>query len=370
MGSFPITLRELRDELGDLVGVRTGLAWCESHLDPVIREFCPELVVGSVSGTMMRATDFEDIAYSVLHKSGDPCTSMGPKPRIPLLRQIGFERYVAAADRLHHEVHRQELHSKSYAHHKAGDDCKLITLDTSAELSMYSAIGITDMFVLEGRLTDLDEDALLGRVLIEHGRRARNDCAAMLRAYRYEQRLNPWSRTLRTTAPNLLALSSLFEQSEAPTPTGTFIDQRFIDYLNANLDRVSTIHWRQFERLVAEYMRRQGYSVELGPGVNDDNIDIRVWSAEPQPGQPPLMIIQCKRWREKIGKIIVKALWADVQETAAMRGLVATTSALSDGATSTIRARGYGIDVADHRAIREWLTAMRTPEAGVTVLGD
>lgn len=318
----------------------------------------------------MRASDFEAVAYSVLHQSGDPCTSMGPRPRIPLLRQIGLERYVVAADRLHHEVHRQELGSNNYSHHKVGDDCKLITLDTSAGLTMHSAIGITDMFVLEGELTDLDDDALLGRVLIERGRRARNDCAAMLRAYRYERRLNPWSRTLRATAPNLLALSSLFKESEAPTPTGAFIDQRFIDYLNANLDSVSTIHWRQFERLVAEYMRRQGYSVELGPGVNDDNIDIRVWSAAPQPGQSPLMIIQCKRWREKIGKIIVKALWADVQATSAMRGLVATTSALSDGATSTIRARGYGIDVADHNAIREWLTAMRTPETGVTMFDD
>jgi restriction system protein len=189
----------------------------------------------------------------------------------------------------------------------------------------------------------------------------------MLQTYRSEQHLNPWSRTHHGTAINLIDLSALFEKSATPSPKGTFIDQRFIDYLYANLNHVSRIHWRQFERFVAEYLRRQGYFVELGPGTNDDGVDIRMWPTEPQPGQPPLVIVQCKRQQAKIEKVIVKALWADVEATSSRRGLVATTSVLAPGAASTIRARGYGIDVANYHAIRQWLETMRTPGTGVTV---
>jgi hypothetical protein len=232
----------------------------------------------------------------------------------------------------------------------------------------YSPASLNDIFISGGRLADLDEGLFLGRVMTRYGRQARDDCAAMVRTYRCEQHLDPWGRTLHGTGTNLLDLSDLFEKSAAPTPAGTFIDQRFIDFLHANLDCVSRIHWRQFERLVAEYLRRQGYFVQLGPGGNDGDIDIRMWPTEPRPGQAPLVIVQCKRWKEKVGSVIVKALWADVEDAKALRGLVATTSTLAPGAAATIQARGYGIDVADHGAICQWLTSMRTPGVGVTLL--
>ncbi|MEV4055175.1 restriction endonuclease [Amycolatopsis sp. NPDC049688] len=101
-------------------------------------------------------------------------------------------------------------------------------------------------------------------------------------------------------------------------------------------------------------------------GTNDDGVDIRIWPAQPRAGEPPLAIVQCKRQQSKIEKVVVKALWADVEANSSMRGLVATTSTLSVGAVKTIDARGYGIDVADHATIHHWLTTMRTPGTGIS----
>ena len=51
---------------------------------------------------------------------------------------------------------------------------------------------------------------------------------------------------------------------------------------------------------------------------------------------------QCKRQKEKVGKVVVKALWADVQHEKASPGLIVTTSRLSPGAKEVCAARLSG----------------------------
>lgn len=62
---------------------------------------------------------------------------------------------------------------------------------------------------------------------------------------------------------------------------------------------------------------------------------------------------------------MVKALWADVVAEQAKSGLVVTSSALSPGARKVCTARGYPIKAADRETLRRWITAMRSPSAGV-----
>ncbi|GEM_PF-6903413 len=42
--------------------------------------------------------------------------------------------------------------------------------------------------------------------------------------------------------------------------------------------------------------------------------------------------MQCKRYKTKIEKMVVKSLWADIQEYGAESGLIVTISSLSPGA--------------------------------------
>ena len=140
------------------------------------------------------------------------------------------------------------------------------------------------------------------------------------------------------------SLDSLFKGSSKEPEYGKYIDQRFVNYLSTNQDKLENIHWRKFEELTAEYFFSSGYEVELGPGSNDDGVDVRVWEKYQNPDEDtPHIIIQCKRQKKKIEKVVVKGLYSDIQFFGAKYGLIVTTSELSVGARKTIMTRGYSI---------------------------
>jgi restriction system protein len=79
--------------------------------------------------------------------------------------------------------------------------------------------------------------------------------------------------------------------------------------------------------------------------------------------------VQCKRQKDKIDKMVVKSLFADVEHHKAQSGLIVTTSSLSKGARQVCIARNYPIQEANRDTIGKWVKGMRTPNAGV-FLGD
>jgi restriction system protein len=175
---------------------------------------------------------------------------------------------------------------------------------------------------------------------------------------------NPWTRVRRTTWTDVADLQDLFTSASLDTQYGAFFDQRYIDYLAQNFERIDEIHWRKFEALTSEHFERQGWRVEIGPGGNDDGVDVRVWSKDEGVDTPPAILIQCKRQKDTIGKVVVKALWADVVHENATSGLIVTTSTLAAGAQKVCRAREYPVRQADRNVLRKWVQAMRTPGTG------
>lgn len=175
---------------------------------------------------------------------------------------------------------------------------------------------------------------------------------------------NPWSKVRRKAWKDVADLKGLFESASLTTQYGAFIDQRYIDYLGTNFERLDEIHWRKFEGLTAEFFMREGWRVEIGPGGNDDGVDVRVWRGDDAPTAPPAILVQCKRQKEKIEKVIVKALWADVVAEKAESGLIVTTSTLAPGAVKVCAAREYPVRQADRLVLRKWIDTMRTPGTG------
>jgi restriction system protein len=164
---------------------------------------------------------------------------------------------------------------------------------------------------------------------------------------------------------DVIALEDLFKSESLETYYGTFFDQRFIDYLSNNFDEIGHIHWRKFEGLTAEFFDRSGFTVEIGPGRNDDSVDVRVWPKDADKHLPPTMLVQCKRQKDKIEKVVVKALYADILEAQAQSGLIVTTSVLSPGAEKVCTVRAYPITQASRETLKQWITTMRTPYTGV-----
>jgi restriction system protein len=175
----------------------------------------------------------------------------------------------------------------------------------------------------------------------------------------------PWTEFRRQEWIDTTELESLFKTESLETYYGKFFDQRFIDYLSRNFESISRINWRKFEGLTCEFFDRKGFYVQIGRGRGDGNIDARIWPKENDKHLPPGIVVQCKRQKEKVGKIIVKALYADMLAEQAKSGLIVTTSALSPGAEKICIARAYPISQADRKTLCLWIEAMRSPYAGV-----
>ena len=164
---------------------------------------------------------------------------------------------------------------------------------------------------------------------------------------------------------NVAELTELFDSESLATPHGKFFDQRFLDFLSHNYASIDEIHWRQFEGLTCEHFHREGFDVEIGKGRDDGSIDARVWKRGKSKKTPPLILVQCKRQKEKVGKVVVKALYSDVLYEKAKRGLVVTSSALSPGAQKVCSARSYPVEEANRDTLKKWINAMRTPYSGI-----
>lgn len=170
---------------------------------------------------------------------------------------------------------------------------------------------------------------------------------------------SPWGSIRSVEWADQVELKELFESENLEASYGSFFDQRFIDYLHQNFGKIGEIHWRKFEGLAGEYFEREGFRVDVGPGRNDDGIDLRIHREVPSDADPALIIVQCKRQKAKIDKALVKSVYEDVLHEKAQSGLIVTTSSLSPVAALMRNARGYPVGDADCENLREWLRKMR-----------
>ncbi|MCW8108792.1 DUF2034 domain-containing protein [Alteromonas ponticola] len=89
-------------------------------------------------------------------------------------------------------------------------------------------------------------------------------------------------------------------------PLAFFNSRRKAKQLNAqrNLQTVRDLHWRNFEELVAEAFRRQGYRVTEGGFGADGGIDLELRKSD------ELVLVQCKQWRaQKVGVSVVREMF-------------------------------------------------------------
>lgn len=175
---------------------------------------------------------------------------------------------------------------------------------------------------------------------------------------------SPWSKAREIDWEKEVNLRDLFKSEGLVAPDGPFVDQRYIDYLNRNFERIGEINWRKFEGLTGDFYRHEGYRVDIGPGRNDGGVDLRIWKSDAAEGEPPTILVQCKRQKDKVDRVVMKALYADILHEKATSGLIVTTSRLSPGARGDRTARGYPIEEADRATVKTWIEKLRRPGAG------
>ena len=117
---------------------------------------------------------------------------------------------------------------------------------------------------------------------------------------------------------------------------------------------------RKFEELVAAMFRNQGYDVTLTPRSNDGGTD--VIAVQRSGIGTAMIIVECKRYAEtnKVGVEIVRGLYGVLEHRKATRGIIATTSFFTRGATQFCNDIPYRLALADFstltRELNEWKT--------------
>jgi hypothetical protein len=126
------------------------------------------------------------------------------------------------------------------------DPCGLLDsseMELPEHLRGPTAIANSDMFVLNSRLDDLDFDLVGGQALDIGGDAMVRSTRLLLQALRSEQHIDPWLRCNTAQAASIAELNALFTQWDCPARSARFFDQRFIDFLFANIHELPSIHW-------------------------------------------------------------------------------------------------------------------------------
>lgn len=328
---------EFTGSFGEWTGYKSGLALTEDQFKEIFAaggydDYWPS---DPESWIRIRSEEFEEIFAFTL-------TQLGIGPPVHVVSPISF------------------------VFHRVKDD--------PAKLALFNELSVRFVefmqeAVAQAGATDvkkLDPRPFLDEAAAAHGADGVEIALMLTEAFIGHQIQSPWNVARRVEWADVRELDELFRSEKLSGPHGEYFDERFANFLSANFEaKIGTINWRQFEGLAAEFFKHEGYAVELGPGRNDDGVDIRLRPADAPDDSPAVILVQCKRQKAKIEKTVVKAMWADIDAEGADSGIIVTTSSLAPGARATRTARGYPIVEADRGTVREFVDALKTPGSGV-----
>jgi restriction system protein len=126
---------------------------------------------------------------------------------------------------------------------------------------------------------------------------------------------------------NFFAVVALF--AAAVSAVKQLLRRKLLDR-QEDLQSIRNLSWREFEQLVGEAYRRQGYDVEeTGGGGPDGGIDLVLR------GNGETVLVQCKQWRVlQVGVDKVRELFGVMTSEGANRGILVTSGNFTNDAKS------------------------------------
>lgn len=141
----------------------------------------------------------------------------------------------------------------------------------------------------------------------------------------------------------------------AASAFGQMSRQRLVRSVALDTDGAAlrSMSWQQFERLVGEAFRMQGYAVvETGMAGPDGGIDLKLTR------NGETFLVQCKHWRAfKVSVNVVRELYGVMASRAAAGGFVVTSGRFTPQAEEF--ARDHGIELIDGPALDRMLEPVR-----------
>lgn len=120
---------------------------------------------------------------------------------------------------------------------------------------------------------------------------------------------------------------------------------------------IDGLNWRQFEQLVGEAFRRQGYRItETGGNGPDGGVDLILR----KDGEKHL--VQCKHWRSlKVGVAVIREFFGAMAVKGAAGGFVVTSGGFTQEAQNF--ASGRNIQLIDGPVLKQWIALHRTQQS-------
>lgn len=130
--------------------------------------------------------------------------------------------------------------------------------------------------------------------------------------------------------------------------------RRYLLQSRTGIESLRALSWRDFERLVGEALRRDGYVVEeIGGSGPDGGVDLMARRA----GET--VLVQCKRWKTwSVGVAVVREIYGVLMAEKASSALVVTTGEFTREARQF--AEGKPIRLVDGEALVAMVRSVRT----------
>jgi len=131
-------------------------------------------------------------------------------------------------------------------------------------------------------------------------------------------------------------------------------------HLTNHPDLLHQIDPRKFEELIASIFRNQGFYVELTPPSKDGGYDLLAVQKDPITG-PSKYLVECKRYHpeNKVGVGIIRSLLGVVVDQQADKGILATTSFFTRGASEFQERNQKTLSSVNYDGVLGWLNEMK-----------
>jgi HJR/Mrr/RecB family endonuclease len=130
--------------------------------------------------------------------------------------------------------------------------------------------------------------------------------------------------------------------------------QRIITDIYNDNSLFATVKPHEFEEVIAELLRHQGYEVQLTKHTRDGGYDI-IALANLRGNIPFKMLVECKRHKNKVGVGVIRSFKEVVMSNNANLGLIATTGLFTSDAWKKREQTPYLLDFRDRQAIIKWV---------------
>lgn len=126
--------------------------------------------------------------------------------------------------------------------------------------------------------------------------------------------------------------------------------------LEKNKSAIDELSWREFEKLIATLLERDGYEVELMQGTKDGGVDVVAVKDMGSSGlYKTLWQAKKKKHGNKVGISVVRELADTRQEFGASKGIIVTSSYMTKGALQRINRDKYILGKVDRDDLNTWI---------------